>query len=57
MDGLLEDFPAFRQADVRFHIGLAETTGSAPLMTSVTEAQGQAETVVNRFQEQVGGVS
>ena len=33
MDGLLDDFPAFRQADVRFHIGLAETTGSAPLMT------------------------
>ena len=27
MDGLLDDFPAFRQADVRFHIGLAETTG------------------------------
>src|SRR3954454_4318144 len=25
MDGLLADFPAFRQADVRFHIGLAET--------------------------------
>ena len=27
MDGLLDDFPAFRQADVRFHIGLAEATG------------------------------
>ena len=41
MDELLGDFPAFRQADVRFHIGLAETTGSTPLMTAVTEAQGQ----------------
>ena len=27
MDELLDDFPAYRQADVRFHIGLAEATG------------------------------
>ena len=40
MDELLEDFPAYRQADVRFHIGLAEATGSAALVTAVTEAQG-----------------
>jgi GntR family transcriptional repressor for pyruvate dehydrogenase complex len=46
MDGQLEDFPAFRQADVRFHIGLAETTGSSPLMTSVTEAQGQMSDLI-----------
>ena len=46
MDGLLDDFPAFRQADVRFHIGLAETTGSTPLMTSVTEAQGQMSDLI-----------
>jgi DNA-binding FadR family transcriptional regulator len=46
MDGLLGDFPAFRQADVRFHIGLAETRASAPLMTSVTEAQGQMSDLI-----------
>ena len=40
MQGLLEDFPAYRQADVRFHIGLAEATGSAPLVTAMTESQG-----------------
>jgi DNA-binding FadR family transcriptional regulator len=40
MGGLLDDFPAFRQADVRFHIGLAEATGSAPLVTAMTECQG-----------------
>jgi GntR family transcriptional repressor for pyruvate dehydrogenase complex len=40
MDGLLGDFPAFRQADVRFHIGLAEAAGSAPLVTAMTESQG-----------------
>ena len=28
MDAALEDFPAYRQADVRWHIGLAEATGS-----------------------------
>jgi DNA-binding FadR family transcriptional regulator len=46
MDGQLGDFPAFRQADVRFHIGLAETTGSTPLMTAVTEAQGQMSDLI-----------
>jgi DNA-binding FadR family transcriptional regulator len=46
MDELIGDFPAFRQADVRFHIGLAETTGSAPLMTAVTEAQGQMSDLI-----------
>jgi GntR family transcriptional regulator, transcriptional repressor for pyruvate dehydrogenase complex len=46
MDELLDDFPGFRQADVRFHIGLAETTGSAPLMSAVTEAQGQMSDLI-----------
>ena len=32
MQDRLEDFPAYRHADVRFHIGLAETTGSAALV-------------------------
>jgi len=40
MDGLAEDFPAYRQADVRFHIGLAEAAGSPPLLTAMTESQG-----------------
>jgi GntR family transcriptional repressor for pyruvate dehydrogenase complex len=40
MEGLLGDFPAFRHADVRFHIGLAEAAGSAPLVTAMTESQG-----------------
>ena len=39
MDGLLGDFPAYRQADVRFHVGLAETTGSTRLVAAMTEAQ------------------
>jgi len=40
LDGLLEDFPAYRQADVRFHVGVAEATGSARLVGAMTEAQG-----------------
>jgi GntR family transcriptional repressor for pyruvate dehydrogenase complex len=36
----LGDFPAYRQADVRFHIGLAEATGSAHLVSAMTEVQG-----------------
>jgi GntR family transcriptional repressor for pyruvate dehydrogenase complex len=34
------DFPAYRRADVRFHVMLAETTGSARLVSATTEAQG-----------------
>jgi DNA-binding FadR family transcriptional regulator len=40
MDASLDDFPAYRQADVRWHIGLAETTGSPRLVAAITEAQG-----------------
>jgi len=40
IDELLEDFPAYRQADVRFHVGLAEATDSARLIGAMTEAQG-----------------
>ena len=37
---MLEDFPAYRQADVRFHVALAEATRSPRLVTAMTEAQG-----------------
>ncbi|HWF52989.1 MAG TPA: FCD domain-containing protein [Solirubrobacteraceae bacterium] len=40
IDDLLEDFPAYRQADVRLHVGLAEATGCARLVTAMTEVQG-----------------
>jgi DNA-binding FadR family transcriptional regulator len=47
MDETLEDFPAFRQADVRWHIGLAETAGSRPLLAAMTEAQGQMSDLIS----------
>jgi len=37
----LEDFPSYRQLDIRLHVGLAETTGSARLVMACTEAQGE----------------
>ncbi|HVZ21289.1 MAG TPA: FCD domain-containing protein, partial [Vicinamibacterales bacterium] len=40
LDGCLGDFPAYRHADVRFHIGLAECTQSARLVALATDAQG-----------------
>jgi GntR family transcriptional regulator, transcriptional repressor for pyruvate dehydrogenase complex len=46
MQARLDDFPAYRQADVRLHIGLAETTGSAALVNAVTEAQGTMTDVI-----------
>ncbi len=40
IDGMLEDFTAYRQADIRLHVGLAEATGSPRLVTATTETQG-----------------
>jgi DNA-binding FadR family transcriptional regulator len=39
LDDLLEDFPAYRQGDVRFHMGLAEAARSPRLIVAMTEAQ------------------
>ncbi|HEX4364910.1 MAG TPA: FCD domain-containing protein [Solirubrobacteraceae bacterium] len=35
------DYAQYRPADVRFHIGLAESTGSQRLVTAMTDVQGQ----------------
>jgi len=40
LDGMLEDFPAYRQADIRFHVALAEAARSPRLVTAMTEVQG-----------------
>jgi DNA-binding FadR family transcriptional regulator len=36
----LEDFTAYRQADIRLHVGLAEAAGSPGLVRATTEVQG-----------------
>jgi GntR family transcriptional repressor for pyruvate dehydrogenase complex len=40
LDDALEDFVAYRQADIRLHVGLAEATRSTSLVRAMTEAQG-----------------
>jgi DNA-binding FadR family transcriptional regulator len=40
LEDALEDFPAYRQADIRLHVGLAEATRSPRLVRAMTEAQG-----------------
>lgn len=40
LDSMLDDFAAYRQADIRLHVGLAEATRSPRLVTSMTEVQG-----------------
>jgi len=40
LDATLEDFAAYRQADIRLHVGLAEATRSASLIRVATEVQG-----------------
>ena len=40
IDGTLEDFASFRQADVRWHVALAESTDSPRLVSAMTDVQG-----------------
>jgi DNA-binding FadR family transcriptional regulator len=47
MDDMAGDFPGYRQADVRFHIGLAEATRSPRLVALATEAQGQMTDLIS----------
>jgi DNA-binding FadR family transcriptional regulator len=49
MEESLEDFTAFRQADVRWHIGLAEAAGSPRLVAAMTEAQGQMSDLISHI--------
>ena len=49
MQSRLEDFPAYRHADVRLHVGLAETTGSLALVSAMTEAQGAVGALIDHI--------
>jgi DNA-binding FadR family transcriptional regulator len=41
MEAQAGDFVAFRGSDVRFHVGLAESTGNPQLVASMTATQGE----------------
>ena len=49
IDDLLDDFPAYRPLDVRFHVGLAEATGSAQLLAAMTEVQGAMTDLIHHI--------
>jgi GntR family transcriptional repressor for pyruvate dehydrogenase complex len=41
-----EDFDSYRRADIRFHIGIAEASGSPRLVRAMTEVQGQVSELI-----------
>jgi GntR family transcriptional repressor for pyruvate dehydrogenase complex len=47
LEGMLDDFDAYRQADVRLHVGLAEATGSQRLVSLMTEVQGEMTRLIS----------
>lgn len=47
LEGMLDDFDAYRQADVRLHVGLAEATGSSKLVSTMTEVQGEMTSLIS----------
>jgi GntR family transcriptional repressor for pyruvate dehydrogenase complex len=49
MNGLLDDFPAYRQADVRLHVGLAEVAASARLVVAMTEVQSAMTDLISHI--------
>jgi GntR family transcriptional regulator, transcriptional repressor for pyruvate dehydrogenase complex len=46
MDGATGPFEQYRRADVAFHIGVAEASHSARLVTAMTEVQGQMSDLI-----------
>jgi len=44
-----DNFDAYRMADVRFHVGLAEATGSPALIAATTESQGAMTDVISHI--------
>jgi DNA-binding FadR family transcriptional regulator len=49
LDGMLEDFEAYRRVDVRFHVGLAEATGNTRLLAAMTEAQSAMTDLISHI--------
>jgi DNA-binding FadR family transcriptional regulator len=47
MEHQLGDYPSYRQSDVRFHVALAEGTGSARLIAAQTAVQGEMTALIS----------
>jgi DNA-binding FadR family transcriptional regulator len=46
LDGMLHNFDAYRQADVRLHVALAQATSSSRLVRAMTDAQGKMTSLI-----------
>jgi GntR family transcriptional regulator, transcriptional repressor for pyruvate dehydrogenase complex len=46
---IVEDFSAYRRADVFFHLGIAEAARSARLLAAMTELQGQMSELIGHI--------
>jgi DNA-binding FadR family transcriptional regulator len=49
LEDALEDFPAYRQADIRLHVGLAEATRSDRLVREMTDVQGAMSDLISHI--------
>jgi DNA-binding FadR family transcriptional regulator len=49
MDRQLGDYPAYRHTDVRFHVGLADCTGSSRLIAAMTVTQGEMTDLISHI--------
>ena len=49
MDQQLLDYPSYRHTDVRFHVGLAECTGSSRLIAAMTVIQGEMTDLISHI--------
>lgn len=49
LDATLDDFPTYRQLDIRLHVGLAELTGSARLVKAMTDMQGSMTNLISHI--------
>ncbi|MCW3040163.1 MAG: FadR family transcriptional regulator [Solirubrobacterales bacterium] len=49
LDDCIDDYPAYRQADIRLHVGLAESTGSARLVAAMTTCQGAMSDLIHHI--------
>lgn len=49
LERAVEDFRAYRQADVHLHVGLAEATRSSSLVRAMTEVQGEMTDLISHI--------
>ena len=49
MERQVGEYPGYRLADVRFHVALAESTGSARLVAAMTQTQGEMTDLISHI--------